>query len=160
MILITLVLLSYFRLDIISILLVRKQNNAQKRLLSETNYKLLLETCRKLPKPIQNHGRVYYSDETISSNLPEGFSGEVILSLKPKMVYIDEDGRISIALGNTFWNFGVRAYPEDFKEPYSGFIYGNQELIPGLWYYDELYERNPNYDKIIDKMIKKNKRSN
>jgi hypothetical protein len=50
-------------------------------------------------------------------------------------------------------HFGVNIYPEDFKEPKGNFKYGDRELLPGLWYYDEGYLRNPEFDKIIEKLI-------
>ena len=159
-ILITLLFLLYFNPYIFGIYFVRKQNNAQKRLLCETNFKLLLETCRELPKPIPNHGRKYYTSKNISSDLSDELLRDFknnISNLNPKMVYVDDNGCVSISFGNTFWHFGVRAYPKDFQGPLPSGVYGDRELIPGLWYYDELYESNPNYGKEIDKLVKKNK---
>ncbi len=157
LILIILALLTYFGPYLFVTVFMINENNAQKRLLCETNYNLLLETCRKLPKPIQNQGRSYYSAKSISSNLPQGFSGEVILNLKPERVYLDENGCVSIAFGHTFWHFGIRAYPKDFNGPLPSGVYGDRELIPGLWYYDELYQSNQNYSDVIDRLVKKNK---
>jgi hypothetical protein len=53
--------------------------------------------------------------------------------------------------------YGVRIYPEDFKATSRYFNYGNKELLPGLWYYDDEYRRIPQYDKVIDYIIQKGK---
>jgi hypothetical protein len=49
---------------------------------------------------------------------------------------ITDYGCLKIFLGNRLGNFGVIIYPDDFKEPYGNFKYGDKELLPGLWYYD------------------------
>ncbi len=54
--------------------------------------------------------------------------------------------------------FGVIAYPQDFKPPYAGFKYGgNRMLIEGLWYFDNEYATDPEYDKVIVKLIERGK---
>ena len=60
---------------------------------------------------------------------------------------------MTIEMGDGFSGFGVKAYPESFKEPYSGFQYGNRKIIEGLWYYDDEYIDNPGYDKKVDKWM-------
>jgi len=45
--------------------------------------------------------------------------------------------------------FGVYAYPQDFKKPYKGFIYGSLELIPGLWFYEEGLVPKPGSDSVV-----------
>ena len=55
-------------------------------------------------------------------------------------------------------HFGVRIYPEDFNEPDRYFKYVDRELLPGLWYYDDGYIHNPEYDKRIDTLIEENKK--
>ena len=82
---------------------------------------------------------------------------KVIFDLNPTTVFVDERGRIVVDLGNTHWNFGVNAYREDFNEPFPFFDYGDRELVPGLWYYDEQYNYDPNFTNKIETMIKKNK---
>jgi hypothetical protein len=56
-------------------------------------------------------------------------------------------------------HFGVKIYPEDFKKPRDYFEYGDRELLPGLWYYDDGYLNNPEYDKRIDELIEKHKKN-
>ena len=71
-------------------------------------------------------------------------------SSTPFFVDIDHNGRVSIDLGREGIRFGVHAYPEDFEETFSGFVYGEREFIPGLWYYDPDYRTNPEYSRRID----------
>jgi len=54
---------------------------------------------------------------------------------------------------------GVMAYPEDFKETWPNFKYGHKELVPGLWYYDDLYEGDPKYDERVEALLKKRKQA-
>ena len=56
-------------------------------------------------------------------------------------------------------HFGVVAYTEDYqKPPFAGFKFGDRELIPGLWYYDDGYN-NPEYDKKFEALLQKWKES-
>jgi hypothetical protein len=66
-------------------------------------------------------------------------------------------GAVSIELGGTMRHFGVNAYPEDFRVPFSNYNYGDKELIPGLWYCDDIYNRHKDYDKVIERLLKKNR---
>lgn len=50
-------------------------------------------------------------------------------------------------------HFGVLVYSEGFREPFPGFKYGDRKLVDGLWYYDEDYHLNPDYDKVVEKML-------
>ena len=81
-----------------------------------------------------------------------------ILELAPTYVYIDENdsGRVMVEMHGGFDHFGVEAYAEDYKKP-SYFEYREKELLPGLWYYDDGYIHNPEYDKRIDTLIEENK---
>lgn len=85
---------------------------------------------------------------------------QAILDLKPYVCLISHDGYLTVEMHGG-WDhikremshFGVNIYPEDFKESDRNFKYGDRELIPGLWYYDEGYLRNPEFDEIIQKLI-------
>jgi len=83
-----------------------------------------------------------------------------ILDLKPNYVYIDENdsGRVMLEMGGGFAHFGVLAYTEDYHKP-SWSEYGDRELVPGLWYYDDGYENNPEYDTTIEALIEKSKKA-
>ena len=86
-----------------------------------------------------------------------------ILELDPAYIYIDENNKESIllAMAGGLDHFGLIAYSEDYKPWQSDFQYGDRELIPGLWYYDEgysEYSKGPSkYDEIIDSVIKTGK---
>ena len=81
---------------------------------------------------------------------------KAIRDLKPKRIGIDYDGFMYLEMHGGMDHFGVKIYPEDFNEPSRGsFKYGDRELLPGLWYYDDGYLHNPEYDKRIDEIIQK-----
>ncbi len=93
--------------------------------------------------------------------VPKGIQiPQAIRNLKPHACLISYDGYLTLEM-QWVWghskremsHFGVQIYPEDYKEPESNFKYGDRELLPGLWYYDEGYLRNPEFDKLIEKLI-------
>ena len=137
------------------------------RLLCETDHQVLLEACRELSRRVDagdlKSGRYYIRNhlQLQASRFPK-----VILDLQPRYVHIDENnsGRVIIPIFGGFDHFGVTAYTEDYMESGPKYkygdkelIYGDRELIPGLWYYDDGYLDDPEYDKKIDKLIKKHK---
>jgi len=131
----------------------------QVRLLCETNHQALLEACRELSKQVaagKLAPRTYY---VRSHKRPPEVSRfpKLILDLSPRSIIIDEDGRVVLQMGGAFANFGVFAYPEHYKEPYRNFVYGNREIIDGLWYHDAEYEGSPEYQKRIEALIQKGK---
>ena len=137
---------------------VQKGRQREERLLSETDHQTLLEACRELSRrvttgdlePRQYNVRLKRHPE--ASRFPQA-----ILDLEPTYVIITTDGRVMIELHGGFLHYGVMAYPEDYKEPFINFKYGDKKLIDGLWYYDEDYEGNPKHQKKIDKLIQKGK---
>lgn len=91
-------------------------------------------------------------------NVPEGIQiPQAIKDLKGGFV-VNYDGYLKIEMHGGMDHFGVKIYPEDFKKPYDSFEYGNRELLPGLWYYDDGYLHNSEYDKRIDQLIEKHKK--
>lgn len=131
----------------------------QIRLLCETDYQVLLDACRELAedvgkgelKPGLYHARANPDPEV--SRFPE-----VIVHLNCTSVEINADGRITIELAGGFDHFGVIAYPSDYMyDPHLS--YGDRSLIPGLWYYDDEYAHNPEYDEKIDALIRERTRS-
>ena len=151
---------------------VREFKNERKvlmtRLLCETDHQVLLEACRELSRRVDagdlKSGRYDINNRyEHASQFPK-----VILDLQPRYVYIDENdsGRVIIPIFRGFDHFGVTAYTEDYMESGSKYkyvdkelFYGDRELIPGLWYYDDGYIDDPEYDKKIDKLIEKHKKS-
>jgi hypothetical protein len=145
---------------------------AQRRrvlLLCNTDHQALLKAGReilsKIPKDRLNNP---YADGGIFSsslNVPEGIQiPQAIKDLKSSYVvrYEANDSYVSIyLLLKMHWgmdHFGVKIYLEDYKKPRDYFKYGDRELLPGLWYYDDGYIHNPEYDKRIDKLINEHRR--
>jgi hypothetical protein len=79
----------------------------------------------------------------------------VILDLEPTYIEIDHHGSVMVELHGGMLHFGVIGYPEDFNPPYLGFDYGDKELIPGLWYYDDGYQDSSRHREEIDAMVEK-----
>ena len=133
-------------------------------LLCNTDHQALLKAGReilsKIPKDRLNNP---YADGSIylgSLNVPKGIQiPQAIKDLKSSYVvrYEASDSYVSIYLllkmHGGMDHFGVKIYPEDFKKPHDYFEYGDRELLPGLWYYDDGYLHNPEYDKRISKLI-------
>jgi len=120
----------------------------QKRvqLLCKTDHQALLATCREVLQREDLEPGMRYK----ASQFPQ-----VIRELAPSAVSMTRDNFLIIGIHGGMNRFGVHAYPEDFKVPFKGFEYGDKELIPGLWYYDEDYLHNPEYDKRIEALMKK-----
>ncbi len=160
------VIISYFFSFILNFTAF-EQYRTRSRLLSKTNYKHLLKACRELSIPIHNpdnpeifETRINYSAKDFSQNPSLGMSNisiKVIKYLNPQMISIYDTGLVIFSMGNTFWSFGISAYPEDYKGKIPEWFLGDRELLPGLWYFDEKYKTNQNYNKEIDALIKKNK---
>ena len=133
----------------------------QVRLLCETDHQVLLEACRELSRRVNvgdlRHGTYYFrggSRRPAVSQFPQP-----ILDLAPHVVMIDPDGRVVLGMGGGFVNFGLIAYPEDYKEPFRNFVYGDKKIIDGLWYHDAEYEGSPAYQKRIEDLIQKGKQA-
>lgn len=144
-----------------------KVQRSRVSLLCQTDHKALLEACRELSRKIPEFSKKLpagephpdsYSLRAVLNSQELSCLPKPILDLGPDDIYINEDGCIvlSISFGR-LGHFGVNAYPEDYKEPFEGFHYGDRELIDGLWYYDDGYKRNPKYDKRIEALLKKKK---
>jgi hypothetical protein len=132
------------------------------RLLCKTDHQALLEACNDLSKQVASGDlkpgkyMVLINPDPEVSKFPRP-----ILELRPRYVYLDDySGRVLIEMtGALEVHFGVCAYPEDFKASFKGFEYGDKELIPRLWYYDDGYDDNPDYDKRVEALLRKRKNS-
>jgi hypothetical protein len=131
----------------------------QVRLLCKTDHQELLEACREimrddeLMKPGMKYPVRGAKRRPEISRLPKP-----ILDLEPSAVFTPnpiEYIRLEMAGGAN--HFRVRAYPENFQKPFANFEYGDKELIPGLWYYDDGYHQNPEYGKKIEDLMQKHK---
>jgi hypothetical protein len=138
-------------------------------LLCNTDHQALLKAGREILSKIPKDRLNPHSDGGIDSggfNVPKGIQiPQAIKDLKSSYVvrYEVNDSYLSIYLSLEMHggmdHFGVKIYPEDFKKPRDYFEYGDRELLPGLWYYDDGYLNNPEYDKRIDELIEKHKKN-
>ncbi|MBN1973595.1 MAG: hypothetical protein JW787_08140 [Sedimentisphaerales bacterium] len=141
-----------------NILGIGKVETKKRKLLCDTNYQVLLQACRDLSNRFEI-GELEPRQYAVSVDTDPKVStfSAIILNLEPSYVWIYDDGRIMVALIGGMTHCGIEAYPEIYEEPFPNIKYGDKELIPGLWYYDDGYEGNPNYYKKINKLIRKNK---
>jgi hypothetical protein len=136
----------------------REKTAGRRRLLCETNYGELLAACRQLLGQVDS-GKVKPGTYDFGSSPDRKVLQfpQAIVDLRPKYVYI-EAGRVMIEMMGGLDHFGVLGYLEDYRAPVSDYKYGDKELIPGLWYYDDGYDENRRYSKEIDDLIEKCKR--
>jgi hypothetical protein len=130
----------------------------QDRLLCRTDHQALLAECRELHRQlcvenpdIKKQEYIKVSDSELSKfPLIRRLGGRVFASL---------NGAVWIELGWTMRHFGVSAATEDLlSQSSSNRSYGNRELVPGLWYYDDEYNRDKDYDETIDHMLKRRRK--
>lgn len=139
---------------------VRYAKRMQVHMLCETDHQALLEACRELSRRAARGElkpgkyRISIDPNPEASRFPKP-----ILDLAPSYLYIDENdtGRVMLEMLGGLGHFGVEAYVEDYKKPHVGFEYGDRELIPGLWYYDDGYRGHPEYEKRIKALMQKGK---
>lgn len=131
-------------------------------LLCKTDHQALLDAGREILSQVpkdrlnpQPDGKTYLG----SFPVPKGIRiPQAIRNLKPHVVVVDYYGYLTLEMHGGMDHFGIRVYPEDFNAPYSYFKYGGRKLTDGLWYYDDGYLHNPEYDKIVDEIIQKGKK--
>lgn len=136
---------------------VVRSTRARARLLSQTDHRALLDAGREIlslaargsvqPGILAGDGDTHLPD---GSPIPQ-----CILHLAPRRIRVSHDGYLMLEMHGGMDHFGVLIYPADFKEPFTGFKLGDRKLLDGLWYYDEEYQLNSNYDKIIDRLLTK-----
>jgi len=134
----------------------RRAHAAQVRLLCRTDHKALQEAGRQTLRQVSmGNTKPGRYKVRCDPHLPKGLRfPEPILGLSPRAVTIRDEYMI-IEMHGAMWHFGVFVYPEDFTEPYSGFDYGDRKLLEGLWYYDDEYVHDPEYDKVIEAMLQR-----
>ena len=136
---------------------IRQAQQRRVLLLCDTNHQALLKAGREIlnqaPKDRMNpqpDGIRVLGDIGVPSGVE---IPRAIQDLKPHVCLISLDGYLTLEMHGGMDHFGVRIYPEDYKEPDRYFKYGDRELLPGLWYYDDGYIHNPGYDKRISMLI-------
>jgi len=128
------------------------------RLLCRTDHHALLQACQELSRqvaagelrPGRYRMRGGQKDRTLKLS-------QVIRELRPTVITVDPTGRVVVSMAAGLSGFGACAYPDGFQEPSVGYDYGDRELIPNLWYFDIEYQRDPDYDKVVDSIMRQHK---
>jgi hypothetical protein len=128
--------------------LLRSARQRQVRLLYRTDHRALLEACRGISRSVLagnlKPGQYHIGAEQNRIQLPS-----IILQLQPTYVWLGSDGAVVLEMLGGLDHFGVRAYPEAFQPP-PGYSLGDKELVEGLWYYDDEYRHDPNYEEKLE----------
>jgi hypothetical protein len=126
-------------------------------LLCDTDYSVLLDACRRLSREARQLGlkpdeqyRVRLHRCAEAAKFPQS-----IIELGPSYVRLYDDGGVMLEMLGGLGHCGVLAYPDNFQKPFPNFEYGDRELIPGLWYYEDGYKNNPHNQKRIEALIEK-----
>jgi hypothetical protein len=135
---------------------VEKGYQARDRLLCQTDYQVLLDACRDLLE--RQEPGVYLVGDRPQSPVVLQFP-RPILELAPESIRISHDGHMVIEMfGNGMYHCGAFTYPQRYEKANRGSTLGNRMLVEGLWYYDDQYNDDPGYGKVIDKLIEKGKK--
>jgi hypothetical protein len=130
----------------------------QGRLLCRTDHQALLAECRQLHRQLSAENPDIKRQEYIKVSDSELSKFPLIRRLGGR-VFASLNGAVWIELGTTWRHFGVSAATDDLLSRSSpGGSFGNRELVPGLWYYDDAYNRNKNYDQTIDHLLKRRRK--
>jgi hypothetical protein len=137
---------------------VVKADRSRTRLLCQTDYQVLLVACRDLLKQ-QKEDRVFVLDDPDASAAVQRFP-KPLLDLAPRAIIVQPDERVIIQMvgGGLRSSLGIYAYVEGFEKANPHYPFGNRRLIEGLWYFDDQYNDDPSYDKVIDKIIEEGNR--
>ena len=136
---------------------LRRMQSRRPLLLYKTDHQALLEACREISERITSgeikidYNHTYY-DYSGDLDPEKKLFPKPILDLKPFHVYVEGNGMVDIFMAPVV-PYGVRVYPEGMKRDY----YGDLELIPGLWYYDQDFVSHPEHKKEIEELLKKRK---
>lgn len=121
------------------------------RLVHQTDHQALLEACRKVMQESGSgkweQGRSY-SFRPDPDSKASGFP-EAIRALNPSSIVIYDANFLFIEVMGGVPYHGVRAYSKDFEDP--GYR-GDKKLIEGLWYYDDGYGIEENFEKTIESL--------
>jgi hypothetical protein len=139
--------------------------NGRDFLLYKTDHKVLLDSCRELSVKI-NKGKLKPNiyDISVIHNQKSNLFPQLIIDLNPRLVDVHNNGIIDIIMSITK-TYGVIAFPENLErnKESEGILkkYNDPswtiELIDGLRYYDEDFEKNPEHKKEVEELLKKNK---
>jgi len=135
---------------------VQKTELLRIRLLSGANHLALLEAGRAILGQVSKDYLDTSKLQPVGDlPLPRGVCvPQAIRDLRPRGIYLNCDGYLTIEMHGGIDHFGVCIYPDDFREPCVGFKYGDRELLKGLWYYDENYRYGSRYDETVQEMLR------
>ncbi len=125
------------------------------QLLYKTDHEALLKACREVLKEGKWEKKRYNFPVVPDPNTPS--FPKAILKLNPSYIVIYDEGFLSIEMMGGMSQFGILAYPEGFVPPSKSFYYGDKKLIEGLWYYDDGYREDPNYEQYLESLRSKKK---
>ena len=129
-----------------------RESFGQKRLLCATDHQALLNECKTLSRQTQRGERdILIIPDSELSRFP------VIHKLGSREVTLSPNEMVSVEFGGTMRHFGVQAYPEDCRKPSENSLDNEIELVPGLRYYDDEFNRQKDYDEIVEELLRKNK---
>ena len=137
---------------------IKETQQRRVQLLCKTDHEALLKAGRKILNQIpEDYLNTDGKRVAGVRHLPKGVQiPKTIQDIRPRGFLVDYDGYLIMEMHGGMDHFGVRMYPQDYQEPDRYFKYGDRELLDGLWYYDDGYIHNPEYDKRIDALIEKN----
>ena len=126
------------------------------RLLCNTDHEALLTAGREVLSQVPREEQTHNGDRVRGYlPLPKGVRiPQTIRNLRPRGILVNKEGYLTLEMHGGMAHFGVRIYPKGFEQtgpPF--FCYGHRKLAEGLWYYDDGYDTNPEYDKIIDQLM-------
>lgn len=134
----------------------RKIESKKVKLLFESNHEELLLACRKMLLEAKDGKREYgellfltKEEKKLYESLPEPLK-----KIEPVSIGISPD-RIMVSLWGGMYHVGIVAFPEGTMP------WGNQchkELIEGLWYYDDRYNSDPDFEEYIESLRPKSQK--
>lgn len=131
----------------------RRLESCRPVLLYQTDHRALLEACKELSKQVTTgelKSGQYNCYSLIGDPDPETkLFPQPILDLKPFQVVVEKSGRIDLIMSPIVM-YGACAHPDGSK-------YGDIELVPGLWYFDEDFRAHPEHKKEVEELLKKRK---
>jgi len=123
-------------------------------ILCHGDHRALWDACQELAQQVRS-GKLksgLYSVRSDADPVVSQFPA-VLQALRPASILIENDGRVTVEMFGGTTHFGVRAYASDFKKPFPEFKCGDRELVPNLWYYDDGYRHNPDFDKVVSTLM-------
>jgi len=114
------------------------------------------EILRKSPDPRKYgpYGPIHIDGFPVPRGVP---IPRVIRKLRPHATLINFNGYVVVQMQGGIGDFGVKIYPEGFSRPSRYFRFGNRELLSGLWYFDDRYNHDREYNKRIDALMQEGK---